>query len=120
MATILLIDDELDNLEMLRMVMESEGHTVEMTTDGGEGKELITSREIDLVLTDLRMSPVNGMEVLAHAREVKPELPVIIITAYHSEEAQSEADALGCVAYFKKPFILKELLSTIKASLGPE
>jgi len=60
------------------------------------------------------------MQILAHAHKVKPELPVIIITAYHSEKAQSDADALGCFAYFKKPFILSELLSTIQASLGPE
>ena len=65
----------------------------------------------------MRMSPVNGMEVLAVARRLRPDMPVIMLTAYSCEKTKQEAKELGAYAYLRKPFETDELLDTVSGAL---
>ena len=83
-ARILIIDDEASILDTLEILFRGEGYEVVRASSGARGKEALREEKPDLVLTDIRMPGVTGLEVLAEAREVDPELPVILMTAQAS------------------------------------
>lgn len=117
MAKILLIDDEVIVLEMLRRMVATAGHEAEVSCDGGHAIERIRTDSFDLIISDLRMSPVDGMTVLAATRKAQPDTPVIMLTAYGSDEARAEAEELGVTAFLTKPVRLHYLLDAIEAAL---
>lgn len=117
MARILLIDDEVDILKVLSMILQSRGHETVAVSDGNEAYQIIGSEDFDLMITDLRMSPVDGIQLLRLALDVRPTMPVIMITAYGSVETAIEALQLGAFDYIKKPFKTEELLTAINKAL---
>ena len=117
MARILLIDDEVDILKVLSMILQSRGHETVMVSDGNEAYQKIGSEEFDLMICDLRMSPVNGMELLKLAHDVRPAMPVIMLTAYGQVDTAIEALQLGAFDYVKKPFRADELLAIVNKAL---
>jgi len=117
MAKILLVDDEPSILSVLTALLKAEEYTVVPARGGEKAKELIRSEPFDLMITDIRMSPVNGMELLRIAHEERPEMPVIMLTAYGSVETAIEALKLGAFDYVTKPFKVDELLITVKRAL---
>ncbi|MGQ9800149.1 MAG: sigma-54-dependent transcriptional regulator [Candidatus Saccharicenans sp.] len=109
MDTILIIDDEKGLLEVLTMVFRKEGYEVETATSGAEGLDILNSKSIDLVITDIRMPHLSGMEILRYIKENQPEVPVIVITAYGSIQQAVEALKAGALDYIVKPFDVEEL-----------
>jgi len=102
---ILVIDDELDMLMLLRMIIEEKtGYEVETTNNPSEGLKMLTERNYDLVITDLKMPGMDGLELFEELREIRSDIPVIIITAYGSPEAADEALNKGVADFITKPF----------------
>ncbi len=110
---VLVIDDELDIREGLELLLTSEGYDVEQAQNGTEGLERLENRAYDLVLLDLMMPDISGMEVLSEVRRRDRETPIFMITAYGSVEAAVEALKLGANDYFSKPWDNEKLIIEI-------
>lgn len=117
MAKILLIDDEEQVLKSVGMLLEAQGHEVVPVRDSEKAEDKIRNTECDLIITDIRMAPVDGMQLLRFAAEVKPNVPAIVISAYTSEHTVKQCMNIGCKAYIKKPFQIQEVLDTVNAFL---
>lgn len=117
MARILLVDDEPRMLSLLNSLLKAESYDVTSVQDGSKVSDILKSESFDLMISDIRMTPVDGMELLKIARAVKPGMPVIILTAYGSVETAIEAMKLGTFDYVTKPFKMDELLITIQRAL---
>jgi DNA-binding NtrC family response regulator len=114
---ILLIDDEAIALSNLSHVLEREGYTVTACKDGESGLAAMQSTRFDLVLTDLRMPGIDGMDVLRHIRETTPEVPVIMITGHATLDSAVEAMKAGAHHYIAKPFRLDEAREVVRSAL---
>lgn len=115
---ILVIDDELDMLMLLRMIIEdSTDYEVETTNNPSEGLKMLTERHYDLVITDLKMPGMDGLEVSEELWEMRPDIPVIIITAYGSPEAADEALKKGVADFITKPFRKDTIIFTMNRVL---
>ena len=117
MAKILLVDDEPDILKMLKILLEEQGHVTVSALNGEQGRNFILAGESDLMICDIRMSPINGMELLKLARDKRPTMSVIMLTAFGQVDTAVEAMELGAFDYVKKPFLVDELLSTVNRAL---
>lgn len=119
MAKILLVDDEEVVLETLGSLLRSEMHEVTAVSEGQEAYDLIWSTaDIDLLVTDIRMSPVDGMKLIKLAKEVRPALPIVVVSAYLDDDTIKQVMGLGCATYIKKPFTVEEALASVKSALG--
>ncbi len=116
-ARILVADNELSMRELLAITLKKEGYEVS-TADGGEAAIDALRREpFDLVIADVRMPTVDGIQVLKAAKDLAPETVVIMITAFSSTETAVEAMKLGAYDYITKPFKLDEIKLIIKNAL---
>jgi DNA-binding NtrC family response regulator len=106
---ILIVDDEKAMQLALKGLLSKEGYQVETAGSGEEALPKIDAGSFHLVITDLSMDGVSGMQVLEHARKVDPDLAVIMITAYGSEKIAVQAMKLGAADYLPKPFDNDEL-----------
>lgn len=114
---ILLIDDEAIALSNLRHVFEREGYDVTACKSGEDGLEAMQNTAFDLVLTDLRMPGIDGMEVLAHIRATTPDVPVIMITGHATLDSAVDAMKAGAYHYISKPFRLAEAREVVRGAL---
>ncbi|MCW9058498.1 MAG: sigma-54 dependent transcriptional regulator [Gammaproteobacteria bacterium] len=114
---VLLIDDELIALTNLTTVLEREGYRVTACKTGEEGVAALQSTAFDLVLTDLRMPGIDGMDVLRHIRETMPEVPVIMITGHATLDSAVDAMKAGAYHYIAKPFRLAEVREVVRGAL---
>ena len=115
---ILIIDDEVDMLMLLRMIIEDNTeYDVETTNSPTEGIKLFREENYDLVITDLKMPGLDGMDIFDEFKELKPEVPIIMITAYGSMETSDEALRKGVAEFITKPFRKDSILFTIKRVL---
>lgn len=114
---ILIIDDSEDVCAHLAEYLMAEGFEVETSTDGAGGISQLESRSFDLVLTDLKMPDVDGMEVLRYLKEHAPESICIILTGYGTIKNAVEAMKAGAFDYLTKPVKLDEILITIQRAL---
>jgi len=101
---VLVVDDEEGIRQQLSFVLEDEGYEVETATNGREAMANLERQQFDIVITDLRMPPPDGMEILRRTKENYPETVVVMITGQGSEEMAVEAMRLGADDYFPKPF----------------
>jgi len=111
------IDDEPIIHEVLGELLTSEGYDVEISANGKEGLEKQGSQNFDLILLDLLMPGMNGIEVLKKLKQRDPNVVVIIITAYASVESAINAMKIGAYDYIQKPFKHEELLLTINRAI---
>ncbi len=119
MARILLVDDEGDLLETVGVLLKHEGHELICTCDGVEALEHIRGLErIDLLVTDIRMAPINGLQLMDIAHRERPHLHIIVVSAYLDDETIRKAVEMGCSAYIKKPFMLRDILDPIREVLA--
>ncbi len=114
---ILVIDDEADIRESLDILLSTEGYRVETAENGREGLALLESRHFDLVLLDLMMPDISGMEVLSEVRRRDRETPIFMITAYGSVENAVQALKNGANDYFTKPWDNEKLLIEIDRAI---
>jgi two-component system response regulator AtoC len=117
MPKILLVEDDQSALESLAEVLEGEGYSILRAKSGAEALELISTEELDLVLTDLRMREVDGLKVLEAVRSKGPEVPVIVMTAFASMETAIDAIGKGAFDYISKPFRLDHLRLVVRRAL---
>ena len=118
MGRILAVDDELDMLALLKMIIEGySDHQVTATNNPLEAVELLEKEQFDLILTDLKMPGMDGMELLAAARKKDEDALVIVITAYGSLESAEEAMAQGAFDYITKPFRKEQILLAIDKAI---
>ncbi|MEX2467054.1 MAG: sigma-54 dependent transcriptional regulator [Gemmatimonadota bacterium] len=108
---ILLVDDETSILDTLQVLFRGEGYEVAVAETGQKAIDVLSSGKPDLVLTDIRMPGKTGLEVLAAAHEIDPELPVILMTAQASLQSAVRAVNEGAYYYLQKPFSNDELLA---------
>jgi DNA-binding NtrC family response regulator len=118
MANILLVDDEPDVLKILSKIMSTAGHDVLTVQEGSAAVAKLREMSFDLMVSDVRMSPVHGMEVLAAATSLKPDMPVIMLTAYDCDATRRKAVELGAYAYLTKPFRVSEVLDIVDRALS--
>lgn len=116
-SRILLIDDEAIALSNMQYILEKSGYLVAACKDGESGLEELQRKPFDLVLTDLKMPGIDGMDVLAYLRENLPDIPVIMITGHASLDSAVEAMKLGAYHYISKPFRINEAREIIKGAL---
>ncbi|HVV55495.1 MAG TPA: sigma-54 dependent transcriptional regulator [Mucilaginibacter sp.] len=117
MAKILIIDDERAIRNTLREILEYEDYQVEDVDNGIEGLELIQSGDFDLVLCDIKMNRMDGMEVLSEGLTIKPDLPFIMISGHGTVETAVEASKKGAFDFISKPPDLNRLLITVRNAL---
>jgi DNA-binding response OmpR family regulator len=114
---ILVIEDEARIQAFLARGLEAEGYTVVAAGDGREGLGLATGARWDLVVLDLLLPGLNGLQVLQELHRAKPELPVVILSARGDLQTKLRGFELGATDYLAKPFSLDELLARIRVRL---
>jgi DNA-binding NtrC family response regulator len=116
-AKLLVIDDERIALRNLEHVMKKEGYEVTATQSGPNALKLLEEQPFDVVLTDLRMEKVDGMQILNKSRELYPDTEVIMITGYATLDSAVESMKHGAFYYIAKPFKLEEVRKVVKEAV---
>ncbi|OQY11874.1 MAG: DNA-binding response regulator [Desulfobacteraceae bacterium 4572_19] len=117
MDNILVVDDEINYTLILSAVLEEEGFETLTANNGVDALEILNLSDIDLVLTDMMMPSMDGMELLKRIKQIKPGLPVIMMTAHGSVEKAVEAMQKGAYSYILKPFENESLITYVKKAL---
>jgi two-component system, NtrC family, response regulator PilR len=117
MSNILIVDDEQSYRQLLSLVFEGDGHTIRTASNGREALELLKSDPADVVISDVRMPDMDGIEMLSSVRESQPDLGVVLMTAFASVETAREAFKLGADDFIQKPFDVEELKLIVKKTL---
>jgi DNA-binding NtrC family response regulator len=115
---ILLADDDPDSLEGLRALLEAWGYEVEIARDGRAALEQISAERPAVVITDVIMPRMTGLELLEAIRRDSSALPVIVMTAHGTVEARRHAATMGAVAYLPKPIDTSHLKSVLVRALA--
>ncbi len=115
---ILVIDDEEILTRSFALLLEKKGYEVLTVKNGQDAEAIIDEEVIDLVISDIRMPGMNGIEVVKLIRSKHENIPVIFVTGYADQKLQEEAQKLNPTAYVHKPFDALELTEIVKSSLG--
>lgn len=114
MTKILIVDDEPRILLLMKSLLKANGFEVETAKDGPAALDLVRGGGIQIVITDLRMTPMDGMMLFKEIRALDPSIPVILLTAYASVETAIEAMKSGIFDYLTKPFKVDEMIACLK------
>ncbi|MEW5725587.1 MAG: sigma-54 dependent transcriptional regulator, partial [Thermodesulfobacteriota bacterium] len=117
MATILIVDDDPQLRTSFMKLLAGEGHVVLTAATGEAGCEQVRTKAPDLVITDIRLPGMDGLETFRRMREIEPKLPVIIMTAYGTTETAIEATKMGAFDYVLKPFDIPLIIGLIDQAL---
>jgi len=109
LGKILVVDDERSMREFLTIMLQKDGHDVASASNGKEAVDCIVQKTFDIVITDLKMPQLDGIDVLKTVKESAPETVVIMITAYASAETAVDAMKQGAYDYITKPFKIEEI-----------
>ncbi len=112
--SVLVVDDEAGILDSLRILLKNEGFTPHVALGGRQGLDQIASLAPDVVLSDIRMPSVGGLEILSAARQKDPDTPVILMTAQATLQSAMQAVNEGAYYYIQKPFRNDELLAILR------
>jgi DNA-binding NtrC family response regulator len=113
MARIMIADDEVPILRIMASLLISKGHTVKTALDGEEAINILQNEPFDLLISDIRMSPMDGIALLRFVKEHCPSTQTLMLTAYASVDTAIESLKLGAFDYITKPFDVSELLATV-------
>jgi two-component system NtrC family response regulator len=117
METILIVDDEKNYLVVLEALLRPEGYEILTANNAHDALRLIKASDLDLMVTDVKLPRMGGMELLEESKKLKPDLPVIVMTAYGTIEMAVEAMKMQAYDYITKPFKNEELKLTIRKAL---
>jgi DNA-binding response OmpR family regulator/DNA-binding SARP family transcriptional activator len=115
---LLLLEDDADMREALAEALSMRGYHVEATCNGREAVEAAATSVFDVIITDIRMSGMDGLDALAHIKQHRPEVGSLVITAYGGESDTIRALRLGAGDYLRKPFQLSEFLASVERVVG--
>jgi DNA-binding NtrC family response regulator len=115
--SILVVDDEKNQREILQMILSSEGYDVTTASSGETALKFVRERRFDLVLTDLKMTGMSGLDLLRELVAFDKSIIVILLTAHGTIDSAFEAKELGAFAYLQKPYDREKLLETIDRAL---
>ncbi|MBK6748698.1 MAG: sigma-54-dependent Fis family transcriptional regulator [Pyrinomonadaceae bacterium] len=117
MANILIVDDEQSYRQLLSLVFDSDGHKIRTAMNGRQAIELLQESPADVIISDVKMPDMDGIEMLRAVRETLPDLGVILMTAFASVETAREAFKLGADDFIQKPFDVEELKLIVRKTL---
>ncbi len=119
MASVLIVDDDTSFLLSIQEGLKFYLYDVDLitATNGEEALKILNNRKVDVVITDLKMPGMSGLELLSQISKYYPEIAVIFMTAFGTPKVESDAQRLGAVKYIEKPVELKSLADEIKSSL---
>ncbi len=118
MAAILIVDDERSMREFLKILLENAGYTSVTVGNGGAALKALQGQHFDLVISDIRMPDMNGLDLLARIKEIDATLPVVLITAYASPNDAVTAMRGGAYDYLTKPFKVDEIDRIVASALA--
>jgi DNA-binding response OmpR family regulator len=116
--TILIVEDDLELSDGLRVVLERQGYHVLQARDGQQGKQQIYQHRPDLVILDMMMPRMGGYPVLEHFRDKTDAPPIIMMTANEGSRHKAYAEWLGVVDYIRKPFAMERMLEAVQRGLS--
>ncbi|MBI1871223.1 MAG: sigma-54-dependent Fis family transcriptional regulator [Chlamydiae bacterium] len=117
MSAILIVDDEKNMLISLEAIFRDEGLDVFVASSGEEALQKIRSRTFDLMISDLKMSKMTGLELLEEVKRKNPTMPIILITAYATPKSAVETIKMGAFDYIAKPFDPEEIIFSVRKAL---
>ncbi len=117
MANILIVDDEQSYRQLLGLVFEGQGHRIRVGKNGREALELLNEEPADVIISDVRMPDMDGIALLREAREIMPDIGVILMTAFATVDNARDAFILGADDFIQKPFDVEELKLIVKKTL---
>jgi two-component system response regulator HydG len=118
MPRILIVDDAPSFLLMLSALLKDRGYEVTAANGGEEALQMLqTGGPFDLMISDINMEPINGLELLAKVKDSYPKMKVIMLTAYETHYSCYEAERAGAFAYIPKPFRNPVLFQTVRRAL---
>ena len=115
--TILIVEDEQVLRESLAELLAEEGHTIKQAEHGKVAYEMVLAEPVDLVLTDVRMPEMDGLTLLGHLKQILPQTPVVVITAYGTVESAVGAMRMGAFDYLLKPVKFDDVLMKVQRAL---
>jgi two-component system response regulator PilR (NtrC family) len=115
---ILVVEDEPDLRKVLASLLKREGYSVHLAESGSKAVEMLGREIYDLVITDVRLPGASGIEVLRASKDLYPESPVFVITAFASDETAEEARKLGAFNFITKPFDNEKIVADVGIALG--
>ncbi|GER66357.1 sporulation initiation phosphotransferase F [Weizmannia acidilactici] len=115
---ILIVDDQFGIRILLTEVLQKEGYETFQAANGAQALDLAANREIDLVLLDMKIPGMNGIEILKRLKEMKPDIRVIIMTAYGELDMIEEAKDFGALNHFAKPFDIDDIREAVQKYLA--
>ena len=118
MPSVLIIDDDEMMLNVVHKTLEDFGYTVHATADGPQGISIYTSQHPDVVLLDLGLPSMSGLDVLREIREADPAAKIIMVSGYGANETVNQALKSGVYDFVHKPFKSDVLLEKIRAAIG--
>lgn len=116
--TILVVDDQMGVRRLLFEAFQEEGYKVDMAANGPDALEKINQVRPDIVLMDMKMPGMSGLEVLREVKKQDKDLKIILMTAYGELEIVAEAMALGVTEYVTKPFDINEVRELVRKALA--
>lgn len=120
LGKVLVVDDEQGVRSVVSKALQKEGYEVYPAEDGREALEMLKRRDFDLTFLDILMPKISGEEVLAQMKTVKPQMPVIVLTAVKDSVTEHQLLEAGASAYLKKPCSLDEVVETAKRVLNKQ
>ena len=117
MHSILIVDDEKSMREFLQIMLTQEGYQVTLAENGESAGSILKKQNFDLVITDIRMKDIDGIEVLKKAKDVNPNTMVVLISAFATAETAVEAMREGAYDYIPKPFKVNEFKKIVKEAI---
>ncbi len=115
--SILIIDDDREMGALIRKVLRRENYTVHVADNGRQGILLLQRQSFDLIISDLRMPGMSGLELIRAAKKIAPKTPLILITAFGDIQTYLEALGAGAFDYINKPLKMRDLRQSIRKAL---
>lgn len=116
---ILMVEDDAEMRALFRDFFREEGFEIEMVSNGSEALRRVAREAYALILTDLRLPGLTGLDLLPGIKKLRPDVPVIVLSAFGSEENRKKALQKGATIYLEKPFHLNTLREILQEILSP-